>query len=127
MPIRVKLDEDLSPLVGEPLRRAGYKVASVFEQGWSGMKDAELWPLIVDEGMFLVTADKGFGDIRAFPPGSHPGILILRPDRESIIDYRELVVQVVESHTLESLFGTITVATPRKIRIRRKRPDSSAT
>ena len=33
---------------------------------------------------YLVTADKGFGDIRTYPPGTHHGILLLRPDEDGI-------------------------------------------
>lgn len=122
MALRVKLDEDLTPIVGEPLRAAGYEVSTVVDQGWSGMKDAELWPRVVADSMFLVTADKGFGDVRAYPPGSHPGILVLRADRESILTYRDLIAQVIEKFKLESLAGFTTVATRRRIRVRRGPP-----
>lgn len=124
MAISIKLDEDLSPLVGEPFREAGYTVATPAGQGWSGSKDPELWSRIVAEGMFFVTADKGFSDIRTYPPGAHPGILVLRPDRESISDYRLLVARVVAKHQLESLAGSITVATPRGVRVRRTPPSA---
>jgi len=99
----VKLDEDLSSLVAEPLLRMGHTVASVVEQGWSGLKDAELWKRVVAEGGFFVTADKGFGDIRTYAPGEHPGILILRADRESILEYRTLLEGVATKHDLKTL------------------------
>lgn len=120
MQVRVKLDEDLSEMVGEPLSVAGYLVATVLEQGWGGLKDPELWPRVVSEGKYFVTADKEFGDIRLYPPGTNPGILVLRPEHESIVAYRSLVAQVISKHALESLFGCTTVATPRGIRVRRK-------
>lgn len=117
--MRAKLDEGLSRLVGEPLEAAGHTVLTVREQGWGGLKDPMLWPNIVYEGVFFVTPDKGFGDIRRYPPGSHPGILVLRPDNESILEYRSLVAQVVAQYRIESLAGCTIVATPRRIRIRR--------
>jgi len=119
MGMRTKLDEDLSLLVGEPLRAAGYEVAAVVEQGWGGLSDSELWPRVVAERVFFVTADKGFGDIRAYLPGTHSGILLLRPDRESVLDYRDLVAEVVRIHPLNALVGALVVATPRGIRVRR--------
>lgn len=120
MGVKIKLDEDLSPLVGEPLRTAGYEVVSVVQQNWGGLKDNELWPRVVAEGVFSVTADKGFGDIRTYSPGTHPGILLLRPDRESTLDFMALVELVVRKHPIESLSGATTVATTRGVRIRRK-------
>ena len=83
------------------------------------MADAALWKRVVAEGYYFVTADKGFADLRLRPPGTHPGILLLRPDRESIVDFRALVELVLKEHDLNSLEGTVTVATPRGLRIRR--------
>ena len=117
----VKLDEDPSPMVAEPVRTAGFTVATVLGQGWSGLKDHELWTRVVAEGLFFITADKGFADIRSRPPGDHPGILLLRPDRESVVDFRALVEAVVAEHDLNALSGTVAVANPHGIRIRRPR------
>ncbi len=125
MPIRgVKFDEDLSPMVAEPMREAGFTVATVVDQGWSGLSDHELWLGVVAEGYFFVTADKGFADIRIRPPGHHPGILLLRPARDSVVALRGVLEAVLADHDLESLVGTITVATQRGIRVRRAGPSA---
>jgi len=118
--VRIKLDEALSGALVDSLKRRGHFVATVREQGWGGLNDSLLWPLVAAEKAFFVTADKGFGDIRAFPPGTHAGILLLRPDREGILEYKALLEDVLGKHRLESLAHTVTVATPRRIRIRRK-------
>jgi predicted nuclease of predicted toxin-antitoxin system len=120
MNVAVKLDEDLSPLVAGPLVESGYMVATVRDQGWGGLRDPELWSRLADEQRLFITADKGFADLRAYPPGSHAGILLLRPDRESILDYRALVTKVLAQHDLAQLRGALTVATTRSVRIRRK-------
>jgi predicted nuclease of predicted toxin-antitoxin system len=119
MALRAKLDEDLSPLTGEPLQAAGYEVSSVAGQGWSGLKDAELWKRVCTERILFITADKGFGDARTYPPGTHGGVVLLRPDRESVLGYRRLLQIVVANYRLELLVGNITVVTARGIRIRR--------
>jgi hypothetical protein len=31
----------------------------------------------------ILTLDRGFGDVRSYPPGSHPGIIVLRPADQS--------------------------------------------
>lgn len=121
MAMQVKLDEDLSPLVTDPLRAAGYDIATVAGQGWSGLPDAELWSHICRQNEFFITADKGFGDIRRYAPATHPGILLLRPDRESIVSFRSLVSDVPARHSLANLVGQTTVASPRGVRIRRAR------
>ena len=106
MAVKVKVDEDLPRAAVDLLRDWGYDAAGVYEQGMSGWKDPELWRAVQAEGRFLVTADKGFGDIRTYPPGTHRGILVL-------------LGRVLASYSLEQLAGCIVVATPRGIRIRR--------
>ena len=91
-----KLDEDLLPLVGEPLTSAGHDVRTVVGQGWSGLPDHEVWPRASAEGAIFVTADKGFSDLRQYPPGTHPGLVVLRPARESIVDFRELLEMLLQ-------------------------------
>ena len=66
-----------------------------------------------------MTADKGFGDIRSYPPGTHAGILLLRPDQAGIRPVLELLERTLAAYDLEALVGAVAVVTPRGIRIRR--------
>lgn len=102
------------------LREHGYTVSSVHEEGLQGAKDNVLWQIVQQQGYFFITADKGFSDIRQYPPGSHHGILLLRPDEEGALAYESLMRSALSSMPLESLSGVLTVATPRGLRIRRR-------
>jgi len=115
----VKLDEPLADSLAELVRSHGYPAGTVLGQNWGGLKDPLLWPLVQAAREFFVTTDKGFGDIRVYPPGTHAGILVLRPDRESLPEFRSLLEKVLVSHRLEELAGCVTVANSRGIRIRR--------
>ena len=117
--MQVKLDEDLSQSVGRHVSGLGYQVKTVIGQGWGGVQDDELWPRVVAEQIYWITADNGFGDVRLYKPGTHSGILLLRPDEESIAAYIALIEKVVAKHPLETLTGALTVVSPRSIRIRR--------
>ena len=86
--------------------------------GWT---DTRLWAAVQAEQRFLVTADKGFADIRFYTPGTHFGVLLLRPDQDGIRPVLELLERVIQNYALQDPAGTITVATPRGIRIRRTR------
>jgi len=101
------------------LRDRGYEALSVVEQGMGGYKDPVLWQAVQKEQRFLITADKGFADIRRYKPGTHQGILILRPDQDGIGPTIRLLEMVLENYDLESLAGTTAVVTPRGIRVRR--------
>ncbi|MFN0135910.1 MAG: DUF5615 family PIN-like protein [Phycisphaerae bacterium] len=118
----MKLDEDLAPSVGEPLRRAGYDVATVVGQSWAGVGDRELLDRVGREGRFLVTADTGFGDVRRYPPGSLAGILLLRPYCERVVEFRELIESVIAKYDLADLRGAVIVASIRSVRLRRPTP-----
>ena len=119
MGLAVKVDEDLPARVADVLRSAGHQAETVVGQGTGGAKDAALWQAVQVEGRFLVTADKGFGDIRLYPPGTHGGVLLLRPDEDGVEPLLDLLRRVLEGKGLEPLRGTVTVASPRGIRIRR--------
>jgi len=92
---------------------------SVTEQGMGGWKDPELWQAVQREKRFLITADKGFGDIRQYPPGTHAGVLVLRPDQDGIEPVLRLLQQVLSTGSLKAFSGALVVATPRGLRIRR--------
>ena len=117
--MRLKVDEDLPRVAVEMLRDRGYEVLSVVEQGMAGLKDPDLWQAVQAEQRFLVTADKGFADIRFHAPGTHAGVLLLRPDQDGVRPVIELLRRVLASYDLAALGEAVTVATPRGVRIRR--------
>lgn len=118
MSLRVKVDEDLSEEVAAVFATAGYVADTVRSQGWGGLLDDELWVRVQAEGRWLVTADKEFGDVRKFRPGTHAGIILIRADNESRRRYVELADVAVRSLRLEDIPACLVVVTPRGIRIR---------
>lgn len=124
MSIRVKVDEDLPGQIADLLTQRGYDAATVVMQGWQGLSDEELWPRVQQEGRWLVTADKGFADLRTYPPGSHAGVLLLRLDEESRRGYLELMEAALSQLDLAEHIGAVIVVTRQGIRIRKPSPDS---
>jgi len=119
--LRIKIDEDLPRATSSLLRDAGYDdVATVREQEMGGWKDPPLWQAVQAEGRFFITADKGFADLRAHPPGSHAGVLLLRPDADGIGPILGLLLQVLASTDLNALQGSLAVANSQGLRIRRR-------
>ena len=91
----------------------------MIEQGFAGWKDAQLWEEIQNESRLLITADKGFANIRTYPPGTHAGVILLRPDQDGIRPIVELIESVLENHNLNVFSGTTAVVTQRNIRVRK--------
>jgi len=117
--VRIKVEADLPRTVVGLLRSAGFEdTLSFVEQEMGGWKDDELWPIIQDEHRFLITADKGFADIRKLPPGSHAGVLLLRPHSDGIWPCVQLLNQVLAQVDLTTLEVGTTVATPQGVRTR---------
>jgi predicted nuclease of predicted toxin-antitoxin system len=119
MPLKIKADEDLPGSVAVRLREAGYLAETVVEEGMGGTNDPALWRVVQAEGRFLITADKGFADVRKYPPGTHRGVLLLRPNEDGIGPLDALVEMVLREGGLERLQGAVAVATPRGLRIRK--------
>ena len=121
--MRVKLDENLGRTPLELLRCQGYHAEGVHDENLSGENDEVVWQRVCAEGMFFVTLDLGFSDVRRFAPGTHPGILLLRPltgSRDSVTD---ILTRVVREQPLDALWGAVTVADSTRTRIRRMPPE----
>ena len=92
---------------------------SVIDEGLSGILDPGLWDIVQKEHRLLITGDKAFANIRKYPPGTHAGVLLLRPDEDGITPIMDLIYEVLKLNILENLKGCVAVATPKNIRVRR--------
>ncbi|MEI2418927.1 DUF5615 family PIN-like protein, partial [Arthrospira platensis SPKY2] len=78
-----------------------------------------VWQQVCTEGRFFITLDLDFSDVRRFPPGTHPGILLLRSrcgSRQAVLD---VLQRVVREDPLATLQGCLVVADDIQTRIRR--------
>lgn len=115
----VKIDEDLPRQIADLVAARGYDAATVMGQGWQGAPDDELWPRIQNERRWLITADKGFADLRLHPAGSHASVILLRAPEESRRAYLGLAAIALDRLKLDDLAGAVVVVTHRGVRIRR--------
>ncbi|PSB60653.1 hypothetical protein C7B61_17115, partial [filamentous cyanobacterium CCP1] len=79
----IKLDENMSNAHTEFLRQIGHGCDRVTDEGLSGATDEVVWQQVCLEQRLFITLDLDFSDVRRFPPGTHPGILLLRPRSRS--------------------------------------------
>ncbi len=118
MVFSIKIDEDLPERLRTELAHAGYPAETVRDEGLTGAKDRRLWNVVQEEGRYFITADKEFGDVRLFPPGSHAGVLLLRTDHESSLQYVRLLRAVLTRYRLSALARCLTVSTDQGVRVR---------
>lgn len=103
--MRFKLDENLPHDLTAALTARGHDVDTVLDENRSGQKDPVVITAAGADERMLITLDRGIGDIRQYPPGSHAGVLVLRAasqDPDSII---ELVQRLLRSHDPADLAG----------------------
>jgi predicted nuclease of predicted toxin-antitoxin system len=76
---RFLVDEQLSGLGAEVLRKLGFNAIDVSEAGLSGRADEDVFKFAWKERRILVTKDHDFLNDRRFPEHSNPGVVVL-PD-----------------------------------------------
>ena len=75
--MRIKLDENLPVEAAVVLRPLGHDVDTVADEAMAGAADEDVLRAATGEGRLLITLDRGFGDIRRHPPGTHAGVIVL--------------------------------------------------
>ena len=71
------------------------------------------------ERRLIVTLDRGFGDIRLYPPGTHAGVLVLRLSTHSLPETKRALEHLVSKVDLDDLAGCVAVYRDGSLRIRR--------
>lgn len=74
--IRFLADESFPDPTAELIKSWGFAVTKVRELGLSGAKDPVIFQKAQEKNLILLTADKGFGDIRVYPPSLHAGVIL---------------------------------------------------
>ncbi len=113
-----KIDENLPIEVAGILRESGHDALTIHDQQMVGNPDPGLALVGQSEGRALITLDLDFADIRAYPPGDHPGIIVLRPRTQSKPSVLKLVVQLLPLIGVEPLPGRLWIVQENGLRIR---------
>jgi predicted nuclease of predicted toxin-antitoxin system len=117
--VRIKLDENLPLSAATVLAERGHDVDTVIAEGLTGAPDADIVAAASAAARLLLTLDRGLGDIRRYPPGSHAGIVVVRPADQSAVAVREVVTGLAAGSQLEALTGLVAVVQHGLLRIRR--------
>ena len=66
----------------------------------------------------LVTLDVGFGDIRAYPPQEHPGIIVLRLRHQDVPYMRATIARVLRLVEKRPVAKTLWIVEHDRVRFR---------
>ena len=116
--MRFKLDENLPVSSAAILAGSGHDVDTVGQEGLSGAPDPEVVAAAAAAGRVLVSLDVGLGDIRAYPPGSRAGIVVLRLTDQSAPAVGKAVSDLAALTNADGLAGAVSVLQRGLLRIR---------
>jgi predicted nuclease of predicted toxin-antitoxin system len=116
--VKFKLDENLPASAAGSLTKSGHDVDTVAAEGLTGAPDPDVVAAAAAAGRVLITLDRGLGDLRAYPPGSHAGIVVLRLTDQSAPAVANAVAELANWEGLEVLTGAVAVLQRGMLRIR---------
>lgn len=120
--MRLKLDENLPRDLAHALAVRGHDVDTVLDEQLGGQADPVVVQAATDAGRMVITLDRGVGDIRVFPPGTHAGVVVLRPLSQDPASLIALLDRLLVVHALDAFAGCVVIVEPQRIRVRRPDP-----
>ncbi len=116
--MKFKVDENLPVECAACLRDAGHDAETAGSEKLSGANDSQLLERCQAESRILITLDLDFANVRAYPPSSLAGIVVLRPrvqDRKTILSLlKRMIAAMTEKLPQQQLW----IVEPGRIRYR---------
>jgi predicted nuclease of predicted toxin-antitoxin system len=116
--MRLKLDENLSHHLKPVLAGLGHEVLTAADEDLLSRPDTEIARAPKDEQRMLMTLDVEFADLRKYPPGSHPGVILFRPLSLSPLSVNDFIIDFIRRTDLEKLAACVAVVDPVHVRVR---------
>jgi predicted nuclease of predicted toxin-antitoxin system len=123
--MKLKLDENLSLKLKESLSYLDHDVSTAADENLLSQSDAVIAAAASREGRVLLTLDVEFGNLKKYPPGTHPGIILFRPKRMGPLAVNSFVEDFFRQTDARRLAGCIVVVETSRTRVRwpAPRPD----
>ena len=114
------IDECVSLQTQLFIERLGFNVENVKHLGVKGAIDKDVFQLAQEKGEILITNDKGFGDLRKYPPSFHNGVILIKAyDLKSLMNCHRTLEKLLAT---EQVFkGILFIVNENKYR-KKKRP-----
>ncbi len=101
------------------MRAAGYGADHVYDLGMAGSKDPAVYAYAQAQRMIIITGDKDFSNILAYPP-PHAGLVIVEvPDTMLPGARKRLILRQLATLSGQSLESALVIIEPARVRIRR--------
>lgn len=101
--MKFKMDENMPIEAAQLLRDASYEADTVDDEKLNGSIDPLIARVCQQEERILVTMDLDFSDIRHYPPGDYPGIIVLHPAvqaKQAILNLMARLILLLTQHPI---------------------------
>ena len=116
--MKLKLDENLSRHLKPVLSALGHDARTAADEGLLSRPDSEIARAARDENRILLTLDVEFADLRKYPPGSHPGVILFWPFSLSPVSVNQFIADFIQHTDLDTLASCVAVVDPVHTRVR---------
>lgn len=116
--MKIKIDENLPVEYAIFLRNAGHDADTVRDEGLGGKIDEIIGDFCQHEGRVLITLDRDFSDIRAYPPHLYPGIIAISVTNQSKHRLLDILTKIIELLGSENVHNRLWIVEDGRIRIR---------
>jgi predicted nuclease of predicted toxin-antitoxin system len=117
--VKFKLDENLDARLAALLTERGHEADSVIAEGLCGAPDETLFVKCSEEQRVLITLDLDFADPLRFPPRRGAGVMVLRPQRNTLALIRQTLAAALPALERDLIGGTLWIVEPHRIRVHR--------
>jgi len=116
--MKFKIDENLPDELAHLLTDLGWDCRTVVEQRLGGADDPTVSRVCDEEERILVTFDRGFANIKNYPPAHHAGIIVFRLKRQDKPHVLAVSSRLIRALRERPLRGELWIVHEDRIRIR---------
>jgi predicted nuclease of predicted toxin-antitoxin system len=116
--VKFKIDENLPSEYVALLRQAKHEADTVRDEGLGGKLDEIVADVCQNEDRVLITLDRDFSDIRAYPPQRYPGIIAISVAKQSKSRLISILRRIISLLDSETVHNRLWVVEDSRIRVR---------
>ncbi|MBL8233861.1 MAG: DUF5615 family PIN-like protein [Bryobacterales bacterium] len=120
--MKFKTDENLPIEAAAVFRDAGFEADTIWDENLGGAEDATIASRVRSDHRVLVTADLDFANIRAYAPGDHAGLIVLRLKQQDKANVVAVLQRAAIALRHRSPEGELWIVEEDRIRFRQSAP-----